>query len=660
MNFAMLLLKKMAEIKVKAIFACVVFFASTASFAQAPPNDNSCQAITLTPSENCTYTQASTANATSSTGMPNPGCGFVNGSTPDVWFIATVPAGGALTFNTEAGTLTDGALAVYRGNTCNALVLLRCSESSSSGNMPAVTVTNLVPGATVYVRFWPQNATDGSFGICATIPPPPPANDEPCTAIELTPSATCNYQTFTNLSATNTISVPSPVCAGFAGGDVWFKVVVPTGTTSLIFDTQQGSILDGGMIAYSGSSCNSTLTQLTCDDNSSGNPAMPKITLTGLIPNDTIWVRFWENENDNNGTFGICVTLPLPPPANDEPCGAIPLSIGNECNFGVTYTIESATGTSSVADPGCANYTGGDVWFKFVVPPGGGVILNSDEGTINDGGMAAYSGSCSNLTLISCDDNSSINGNMPSLTLTGLVPNDTIWVRFWENNGDNSGTFSICATLPPPPPVNDDPCNALLLSLSPTCTYETFSNQNATGTDNVGYPSCSFTYYGGDVWFKTVIPAEGALVINTEAIGLTDAAMVAYTGTCDNLIEVACNEDASASVLMPRLLITTLNPGDTVWVRLWDYGGDDFGPFGICVTLPPPPPVNDNPCSAIQLSVSGTSVCNFEQFTNQDALPTNGVPFPGCGSYAGGDVWFKVVVPSGGAIQFDTKGAAII
>jgi hypothetical protein len=68
--------------------------------------------------------------------------------------------------------------------------------------------------------------------------------------------------------------------------------------------------------------------------------------------------------------------------------------------------------------------------------------------------MAIYSGNCGALTLIECDDDDSDNGFMPMIDRSGLTPGSTIYIRFWEYQNNNNGTFSICAWAPTPP------CNA--------------------------------------------------------------------------------------------------------------------------------------------------------------------------------------------------------
>lgn len=625
--------------------------------AQAPANDDPCNAIELTPAETCTYQTFTNANATPASGgalpgIPAPGCASYTGG--DVWFRVTVPAGGALIFDSQTGVITDGGMAIYSG-TCDNLTLIECDDDDSpNGLMPYINRTDLVPGSTVWVRFWEYGGNNnGTFGICVRIPPAAPTNDNPCTAIALTVEQTCTYQTFTNESATGTTGVPAPGCAGYTGGDVWFTVTVPAGGIFYV-DTDEGVMTDGGMAIYSGTCDNLTL--VSCDDNTSPNGNMPKLTVTGQTPGATLWVRVWENGNNNNGTFGICVSIPPPPPANDDPCNAIELTPSTTCTY-QTFTNENATASTGVPAPGCASYQGGDVWFQVTVPAGGQLIFDTQTGQITDGGMAIYSGTCDNLTLISCDDDSSPNGAMSMITNNTLTPGSTIWIRVWEYGGDNNGTFGICVKIPPPPPTNDNACNATPLTVEPTCTYQTFTNENATSSTTAPSPSCG-GYSGGDVWFSVVVPADGSLLIDTDEGVMTDGAMAVYSGTCDNLTQLACDDNTSANGNMPKIVLTGQTPGATLWIRVWENGNNNNGTFGICITSPPPPPANDNQCTATLLTAE--TACNFQSFTTVDATGSTGVSAPTCGTYTGFDVWFRVVVPAGGAIKIDTRRGTML
>jgi len=158
------------------------------------------------------------------------------------------------------------------------------------------------------------------------------------------------------------------------------------------------------------------------------------------------------NRSGGTGANGrVVITYTVPGPANDNCTGAIALTIGTSCSY-ISSTNQGATASTTPSTPpapGCASYSGGDVWFSFIVPASGEVTVDLTTGVMTDSGMAWYTGTCGALALLQCDDDSSVNGLMSSITRTGLTPGATIYVRVWEYGNDNLGTFGICATSPP-------------------------------------------------------------------------------------------------------------------------------------------------------------------------------------------------------------------
>lgn len=139
---------------------------------------------------------------------------------------------------------------------------------------------------------------------------------------------------------------------------------------------------------------------------------------------------------------------------NDECSGAISLTVSTSCTY-TTYSNSGATGSTGMTAPGCANYLGGDVWFSAVVPATGILTVDLQTGVMTDSGMAFYSGTCGSLTLLECDDDDSTNGFMSNISMAGLTPGQTIFIRVWEYGNDNNGTFGICATTPSCPAPSD-------------------------------------------------------------------------------------------------------------------------------------------------------------------------------------------------------------
>ncbi len=135
--------------------------------------------------------------------------------------------------------------------------------------------------------------------------------------------------------------------------------------------------------------------------------------------------------------------------------------------------------------------------------------------------------------------------------------------------------------------ANDDPCGAISLAVGSTCTYSTETNVNATYTQGVPVPNCGGTIIE-DVWFKSVVPSSGSIIIDAAPIAgsFADGAMAVYKGSCSSLILVGCNDDYQGSGTMPHIELQNQTPGDTLFIRFWQYGGGT-GQFQLCVSEPP-------------------------------------------------------------------------
>jgi gliding motility-associated-like protein len=141
----------------------------------------------------------------------------------------------------------------------------------------------------------------------------------------------------------------------------------------------------------------------------------------------------------------------------------------------------------------------------------------------------------------------------------------------------------------------DNPCDAPILTAAATCQYAPYSLPNTTtSTAGVPNPTCA-NYSGFDVWFQVVVPTSGSVEVdlNTQAGGPIDMGMAFYSATTCNgpFTQINCDDDGSNNGLMPRLIASGLTPGQVVFVRVWEYGGDTFGPFALCVKeITPPEP----------------------------------------------------------------------
>lgn len=445
----------------------------------------------------------------------------------------------------------------------------------------------LVQNVTYYWRI----EANGSFGTSSgcstgnfiTNAPQPPANDEPCNATPLTVGSACTFTNSTNLNASSTAGVPAPGCASYQGGDVWFSVVVPA-NGSIDVRTQAGVITDGGLALYSATgTCPSlTFTLIECDDDD-GVGAMSLISRTGLTPGSTIYIRVWEFGNNNNGTFGISVSSPVPI-ANDDFCTATVLTVGNGCSP-VTGNNIGATATSGPPAPSCGT-PNTDIWFQFVVPASGHVLINTqvDLGcqALGDGVMALYSatGSCPSptFTQVACDDDAGP-GLLPAIDQTGLTPGATMYIRFW-GFGSSSGTFGLCvidgsAT----PPANDVPSGAITAPVSgnayPSCGALLGDCSLASDSPEDAAP-------GNDVWYKFVAQSPACRVRMVaggmnNVIELFDNTLTAMPGGFEN----ATGTVGGTEIL--NYIGAGLTVGQTYYVCVGSNDANTGGPFSLCI-----------------------------------------------------------------------------
>ncbi len=155
-----------------------------------------------------------------------------------------------------------------------------------------------------------------------------PVNDDISNAIELFPSTTCNYTTYTTVKATSNAAMSDSISkvvnrlpltkSSFkmqftCKNDVWFKVVVPANGT-LIIDTKKGTISNffTNMSVYTGGPTYSSLAlNWACKVKNADSTLnyMPIICRNDFTPGSTLWIRIG-TEFGTTGTFGICVTSP--------------------------------------------------------------------------------------------------------------------------------------------------------------------------------------------------------------------------------------------------------------------------------------------------------------------------------------------------------------
>lgn len=172
--------------------------------------------------------------------------------------------------------------------------------------------------------------------------------------------------------------------------------------------------------------------------------------------------------------------------------------------------------------------------------------------------------------------------------------------------------------------AQDDPCTAIPLPLSAigSCTYIIGDNTGATDSSNAnidaptGCDPVSANYNGADVWFYIDLgPTTTSINIDLTHIstsGFNDGVAALYTGiSCsDPLTIVECDDDSgddsgTGSLEANFSVLNGLTPGTRVFIRVWDWGGNNEGTFNICASE------IDDPCASItNIGACGTTPIN--------------------------------------------------
>ena len=295
--------------------------------------------------------------------------------------------------------------------------------------------------------------------------------------------------------------------------------------------------------------------------------------------------------NQLNGTITVTLIGAAPPaPTNDLCINATPLTCGTTNLAGTTVN------TSNIANISGCSMSNYGVWYTFV---GDGQQTTISTNPAFDIKLSVSTGTCSSMTNIACTDAAPESATFT--TVNGVTY--YVYVAHWLSGSTTTGTFTISRSCsPPPPPLTNDECGgAILLTVNSTCSYTSYSNSGATASSGIPAPGCAF-YSGGDVWFSVVVPASGNLNIDSQAGVITDSGMAAYSGTCGALTLIACDDDGGTGT-MSTLNLTGQTPGSIIYIRFWEFGNDNNGTFGICVTEP------INPCDNVtNIASCGTTV----------------------------------------------------
>jgi len=399
-------------------------------------------------------------------------------------------------------------------------------------------------------------------------------NDEPCcaTALTVNPDFLCGTVTSSTIANATQSPESAAACGGTEDDDVWFSFVATGTSHSVDLINIAGSTTDMYHSVWEGPCGGLSLVAGTCSDPNSQ-------TLTGLTPGNTYYVRVytWTGTTGQTSTFDVCIGTPPPPPANDDCGGAFALTVNPTaaCTTVTAGSVASAT-PSPQATGGCFGTDDDDVWFSFVATgPTHYVSLLNVFGSTTDMYHSVWDGCGGGSSLVpgTCSDGD-------AQTVTGLTPGNTYYVRVYTytSTAGQTSSFEVCIGTPPPPPSNDEPCNAIPAVVNPDAVCNLTTPGYCVGSTQT-LAGCAGTA-DDDVWFSFVAldPNQNIEILN--ATGTTDMVHELFSGPCGSLTSLGCSD--------PDLSVHTgLTVGATYYVRVYTYSSSGTNTsFDLCITSP--------------------------------------------------------------------------
>ena len=151
------------------------------------------------------------------------------------------------------------------------------------------------------------------------------------------------------------MSAPGPSCSSTShNDDIWYSFVANTTAVSIQFSNARQATNNGnanlGYAVY-GDACPGTNTNLFCNGNLGGSNG--SVTVPGLAPGRTYYIRFFSLGDNNYMTFNFCV-IDVIVADNDECSTAVGLRTYDFNEIAIPVNVTTAGGTRSPNDPDCA------------------------------------------------------------------------------------------------------------------------------------------------------------------------------------------------------------------------------------------------------------------------------------------------------------------
>ena len=392
--------------------------------------------------------------------------------------------------------------------------------------------------------------------------------------------------------------------------------------------------------------CYDTLNNNTCDASWISTGTATADTLGSLSPGTTY---YWQARATNssgtmqaNGNVWYSFTT-LDPSNNDDFAGATAVASLPYNNPG---TQDTRNATSDTTDPDFTCAGGGKksntVWFRYT--PASATTLYVDTGGSNyDTVLAVWTGTEGSLTSIACNDD--YNGLQSQVAVSGTA-GTTYYIEVASYNFEAAGLLDLHITTNAPPPANDDFAAAMNVSLPHLGTV----NVEGATTDvtDPQLPCVPGTQGYKSVWFRYTPASNKNVMLSTYWSGY-DTVLAVWTGTENNLTNVACNDNGRGTT---SRLTLDMKAGSTYYIEVakkdtaaptdyWLYlnltnVGDDFdAPLTLNPTLP----------SSVTLDTT-----EYSYFPDDP-------DFTACSLIGMNSVWYRFMPAQSGTLNVNTLGS---
>lgn len=511
-----------------------------------------------------------------------------------VFYSYTATADGVLKI--EEASSQNIAITVYEGATCGTAGFLDCTNNESM-------IVEVTTGQTYWFMighpgdtftFPTQNLdTTFTFGL-------PPANDTACGAVALsldTPVLTDNSFALPDDDVSCNSSSASNVWHG-----VWYTYTPPSDCTAGL---NEGSSQSAVMAVYTGPNCGD-LTEYYCTDPDTDQ-------YVDLYAGVQYWILVGLNSSSAPSipTVDQDFTITCATPAAGDACPSattipsLPYNtvIADIATLNANMPGGQCDGSFSV--PGSMLY---DSWHKYTAATDCFAHITATPSSSFDIMMQVFEGpDCQNLVLSGCT-NYLTSSSSAEVRNVNMQAGQTYWIQIGRTGTSTFGTTDVTLNIEcGPGPANDLPCDATVLTSFPfndvvDITYasnDVWMYQQALTSNFCGSTDPTESYYG--VWYTYTATSDCSMVI--EDIGDLDAALGAFSGSCDNLTFIGCTGGASFDTIS-----IPMTQGQQYWFLISAFGfSQPVAPSNVVDVVFDcrMPPINDTECNAVDLNVTG-------------------------------------------------------